>query len=187
MEAKPPEASSNPAPEGGAQVDQLMVQLQEELRRIAARELGKERADHMLQPTALVNEAYLRLAGQHNLGEASRGTFLAAAAQTMRRILVEVARARSAEKRGGRWDRVTLSGLDAQAAQRELDLLDLNDALQRLGKENERMASVVVLRYFGGLTVQEAAESLGVSARTVADDWTFARAWLMRELNPLRG
>lgn len=167
-------------------LNQLYELVFAELRAMAARKMASERPDHTLQPTALVNEAYLRLANQHNLKEASRGTFLAAAAQTMRRILVEVARARSAEKRGGQWDRVTLSGLDAHAAQKQVDVLDLNHALERLGEQSPRVASVVVMRYFGGLTVDETAESLGVSPRTVADDWTFARAWLTRELNSLR-
>lgn len=176
-----------PQPRAQSQVDQLMVQLQDELRRIATRELGRERPDHTLQPTALVNEAYLRLAGQHNLEQASRTTFLAAAAQTMRRILIEVARAHAADKRGGQWHRVTLSGMDADSSDRKLDALDLNDAIERLARENERLAAVVILRFFGGLTVQEAAESLGISPRTVADDWTFARAWLTRELHSLRG
>ncbi|HEY8666426.1 MAG TPA: ECF-type sigma factor, partial [Tepidisphaeraceae bacterium] len=121
------------------------------------------------------------------LKSASRGTFLAAAAQTMRRILVEFARAKQADKRGGDWVRVTFSGLDARNIDEKLEILDLNDAIQRLGQESQRMAEVVVMRYFGGLTVEETAASLGVSARTVADDWTFARAWLMRELASYSG
>jgi RNA polymerase sigma-70 factor (ECF subfamily) len=119
---------------------------------------------------------------QHNLDGASKGEFLAAAARTMRRILVDHARARQADKRGNQWARVTLTGLDAASVDPELEVLALNEALEKLKQESERIAAVVELRYFGGLTVEETASSLGVSLRTVAGDWAFARAWLKREL-----
>ena len=159
-----------------------MVQLQAELRQIAGSELREERRDHTLQPTALVNEAFLRLARQHNLVGASKGAFLAAAAQTMRRILVDHARARQADKRGNRWIRISLSDLDPREDNTDIEILALNDALEALRQNSERMASVVELRYFGGLTVAETAASIGVSVRAVADDWAFARAWLKRAM-----
>jgi RNA polymerase sigma factor (TIGR02999 family) len=170
-------------------LDEMLVQLQAELRQIAARQFAKESPGHTLQPTAIVNEAYLRLLNQQNLQDASKATILAAAAKTIRRLLVDHARAKHAKKRGGgvapvRADQtlITLGDLEPGTPSKELDVLALNDALEKLRGLGTRLADVVELRFFGGLTVDETAASLGVSPRTVADDWVFARAWLRRQL-----
>jgi RNA polymerase sigma factor (TIGR02999 family) len=155
----------------------------EQLRQVAARTLRRERAGHSLQPTALVHEAYLRLADGVELEFADRAHLLGICARVMRRILIDHARARRSEKRGGKAARITLDDrLHASDARPELDLLALQDALESLAKLNQRAQQVVEMRFFGGLTTQECAEVLGVSVRTVGDDWSFARAWLGREL-----
>jgi RNA polymerase sigma-70 factor (ECF subfamily) len=163
-------------------LDKLMIELQDELRQIARQHLSKERPDHTLQATALVNEAYIRLIGQHNIDGVEKNRFLAAAATTMRRILVDHARGKLADKRGGDWHQVTLSGVDPGGDDPALELIALNDGLEKLRALDERVAKVVEFRYFAGFTVEETAGVLEVSPRTVADDWTFARAWLRREL-----
>jgi RNA polymerase sigma-70 factor (ECF subfamily) len=163
-------------------VDDLMVALQTELRAIAVRRLAGERPGHTLQPTALVNEAYLRLLDQQNLHGATRAAFLAAAAQTVRRILVDHARERGAAKRGGDRVRVTLTGIDPAAKGLQLDVLTLDEALLKLRGHNERIYQVVSLRFFSAMTQDEVAEALGIAPRTVAGDWAFAKAWLKREL-----
>jgi RNA polymerase sigma-70 factor (ECF subfamily) len=170
----------------GEELSGVIAQLQSDLREIAARQLRHERPGHTLQPTALVNEAYLRLAGQRNLRDAGRTTVIAAAAQTIRRVLVDHARARQAEKRNGEHLRVTLSGVDIAASAGpdvEFEVVALHDALEALARHDGRMAQVVELRFFGGLTVDETAGVLGVSPRTVADDWVFAKAWLRRQMD----
>jgi RNA polymerase sigma factor (TIGR02999 family) len=156
-----------------------------ELRRVAGRYLGRERPNHTLQPTALVNEAWMRLQNERGVEWQGRTHGLALAAQAMRRLLVDHGRHQKSHKRGGRIPHVELDDL-LQAAQTAAvpveDLLTLEGALTRLEAIDPRGAEVVVLRFFSGLSVPEVAEHLGVSARTVESDWTHARAWLKREL-----
>jgi RNA polymerase sigma factor (TIGR02999 family) len=163
-------------------VNDLIVVMQAEVRELAARQMARERHDHTLQPTALISEAYLRLCSQKNLKAATRAQFLAAAAQTIRRVLIDHARERGAKKRGGDRERLTLTGADPAVRQTPVDVLDLNDALERLERQNERIYRVVVCRYFAGMTMGEIAEALGIGLRTAEEDWTFAKAWLRREL-----
>ena len=164
--------------------DRLLPELYGELRRLAAGYLAREGREHTLQPTALINEAYLRLADQRELGEDDREHFLALAARTMRRILVDHARKRQALKReGAAGERLTLAGRFDSSASEPVDLLGLDDCLERLAKLDARAARVVELRFFGGLTVRETAEVLEVSERTVDSDWFFARGWLSKELS----
>ena len=159
-----------------------------QLRQIAARFLRHERADHTLDPTALVNELALRLLGSAPLAYKDRSHFFALAAQMMRRILVDYARARVAGKRGGVQQRVTLSSIadDLGAAPQSEDLLVLDDALSNLERADPRAAHVVELRFFGGLHEEEVAEILGVSVTTVKRDWKVARAWLIDQLQSPR-
>ena len=156
----------------------------DELRRLAASYLRRERPGQTLQATALVNEAYIRLIGEKAQNWQNRTHFLAIAALSMRQILVQRARARNAAKRGGDPQRITLDEqlLPASAQGGELDLLALDEALDKLARLDERQAKIVELRYFGGLSVEEAAEALGISPATVKRDWTLARAWLKKEL-----
>lgn len=163
-------------------INQLIPKIYDELHAIAARLAYGERAGHSLQATALVNEAYVRLIDQRNADPSDRTHFFATAANVIRRILVDHARGRDAAKRGGAWHRVTLADADRPDDQPPIDLLDLSEALDRLAALSPRAAKVVELRYFGGLTVDEAAAALELSPRTVADEWAFARAWLTREL-----
>jgi RNA polymerase sigma factor (TIGR02999 family) len=164
--------------------NQLFAVVYPQLRQIAARFLRHERADHTLDPTALVNELALRLLGSAPMAYNDRTHFFALAAQMMRRILVDYARARIAGKRGGVQQRVTLSsvGEDLQAAPQSEDLLLLDDAVSRLERADPRAAQVVELRFFGGLQEQEVADILGVSIVTVKRDWKVARAWLIDQL-----
>ena len=140
-----------------------------------------ERAGHSLQATALVNEAYLRLFDVQHVNWRDRSHFMAMAARMMRRILVEFARAKVREKRGGGWVRVSLDE-DVVTTDKGHDLVALDDALEALAHLDERKCRVVELRFFGGLSVEETAEALSVSAQTVMRDWKFSRAWLMSEL-----
>jgi RNA polymerase sigma-70 factor (ECF subfamily) len=140
-----------------------------------------ERASHSLQATALVNEAYLRLFDAQHVNWRDRSHFMAMTARTMRRILVEFARAKVREKRGGGWVRVSL-GEDLLTTDKGHDLVALDDALEALAQLDERKSRVVELRFFGGLSVEETAEELSVSTQTVMRDWKFSRAWLMSEL-----
>jgi RNA polymerase sigma factor (TIGR02999 family) len=165
-----------------AALERLVPLVYGELRKIAARALRAEREGHTLQPTALVHEAYLRLYEQENVQWQNRAHVLGCAAQMMRNILVDSARARRAGKRGGGAARVTLGDAMGVAAARPLDLVALDDALSTLASLDARRARVVELRYFGGLSIEETAEVLGVSAATVSNDWAFARTWLRREL-----
>lgn len=164
--------------------NQLFAVVYPQLRQIAARFLHQERADHTLDPTALVNELALRLLGSAPMAYNDRRHFFALAAQMMRRILVDYARARVAGKRGGVQRRVTLSSVaeDLRAAPQSEDLLVLDDALSRLERADPRAAKVVELRFFGGLHEQEVAAILGVSTITVKRDWKVARAWLIDQL-----
>ena len=164
-----------------------MAAVYNDLRRVARGRLRAERADHSLAPTALVHEAYVRLIDLRRVRWQNRAQFFAIAARLMRQILVDHARARAADKRGGpRW-RVPLSDEVGATPARDVDLLDLDAALTRLAILDPRLGELVVLRFFGGLTVEEAAGVLAVSAATVKRDWTRARAWLFRELRPLSG
>ena len=168
--------------DGGQPLADLVPLVYDELRRLARGYLGRERPGQTLQPTALVNEAYLRLAKDRKQDWGSRARVVGIAAMSMRQILIERARARDAQKRGGGRARVTLDeGLLAGQAQ-TVDLLAVDAALIRLAGIDARQARLVELRFFGGLTVEECAEVLGVSPATVKRDWTLARAWLQREI-----
>ena len=158
---------------------QILPLVYDELRELARRRMAREPAGHTLQATALVHEAYLRVRGDGDARWDGRGHFFAAAAEAMRRILVEAARRRKSGKRGGGWERITLSGLvgDDERVSDQL-LLDLDDALRELEKKDPVRSDVVKLRYFAGLTVEQAAETLGISPATVKRHWTVARAWL---------
>ena len=156
-----------------------------DLRKLAAAYMRRESSGHTLQPTALVSEAYLRLEGRRHIPVKSRAHFMAVAAEAMRRILVDHARRKLSEKRGGDRQRVTLhEGLAAQRAE-DVDLLVLDQALDRLRQLDESMADVVILRYFGGLGLKEVAGVLGTSDRSVSRKWTMARTWLKRELDSI--
>lgn len=164
-------------------LDKLMPLVYDELHRQAARFLRRERAGHTLQTTALIHEAYLKLVDQREVNWESRTHFYAIAAKLMRRILVDYARARNREKRGG--DVVKLPLEEAALAvgkEKSVDLIALDEALTRLEKIDRRQARIVELRYFGDLTLEETAKALDLSRTTVADDWAVARAWLHREL-----
>ena len=165
-----------------AALDALVPHVQHELRRLARRHLAGERPGHCLQPTALVNEAYLRLVGVHSMPWQNRAQFFAIAARLMRNILVDHARSRRYQKRGGGAKRITLvEGLVASPA-RGTDLVALDDALKELTRLDPRRGRVVELRFFGGLTIEETAATLKVSPETVMRDWKLAKSWLTREL-----
>jgi RNA polymerase sigma factor (TIGR02999 family) len=170
------------------QAEELLAVVYDELRQLARSQLRGERADHTLQPTALVHEAYIRLVDASDITWECRAHFFGTAARAMRQILVDHARRRSADKRGGGWERVTL---DTGAAREDgaahedvdaVDVLDLHAALEKLSVHDPDLARLVELRFFAGLTVDEAADALGVSPRKAAKDWTVARVWLQREL-----
>src|SRR5262245_11180838 len=163
--------------------DQLLPIVYDELHRMALRYLSGERSDVSLQPTALVNEVCLRLLGWDQVHWQNRGHFFGVSAQMMRRVLVDIARKRRAERRGGdEAVRVPLEDVEIPADERRGDLLALDEALERLAVEDPRKARVVELRFFGGLSLEEVAEAVGVSVRTAQNDWAFARAWLYRAL-----
>ena len=167
-----------------AAADDLLPLVYAELRQLAHARLGRDSSEKTLQPTALVHEAYLRLIGDVEVRWESRAHFFAAAAEAMRRILIENARRRKSLKGGGALSQRTLTDGDAIVDVADTDtLLDLDTALIKLAKEEPDMARLVELRYFAGLSVGEAAQVLGVSARTVKRNWSFARAWLGREMN----
>ena len=167
---------------------ELLPVVYQELRDLARRYLQQERLDHTLQPTALVHEAYLRLIDSTALAAGDRERFLALAAQAMRRVLVDHARQRKAAKRGGGlWKRVTLDDGALEHPHESLDVVILNDLLDRLTTMDPRMGQVVELRFFGGLSIDETARILGVSDRTVDNDWFVARAWLAREVGKAGG
>lgn len=161
----------------------LMPLIYQELRRLARQYLRQERADHTLQPTALVHEAYLRLVDQSRVDWQNRAQFFGVAAQIMRRILVDHARSHVAAKRGGLARRISLDEAAILPQQREADLLALDDALIELAVVDERKSRVVELRFFGGLSVEETAEALSVHPTTVRRDWTVAKAWLHRKIS----
>jgi RNA polymerase sigma factor (TIGR02999 family) len=165
-----------------AAAEQLLALVYDELRELAARKLAHEKPGQTLQPTALVNEVYLRLVGgRGNPSWNDRGHFFAAAAEAMRRILVSNARRKRRAKRGGGLQRLPLD--DTLQAPAEDDVLALDELLTRLAADDPEAAEVVKLRYFAGLSVEEAAESLGISRASAYRHWTFARAWLLQELD----
>jgi RNA polymerase sigma factor (TIGR02999 family) len=169
-----------------AALDALTPLVQGELRRLAARFMAGERPGHILQATALVNEAYLRLIDWRDVRWQNRAHFFGVAAQIMRRVLVDIARTRNRAKRGQGQLHVSLSeAVDVPAghASRDVDLVALDDALNTLEKLNARQARVIELRFFGGLSLEEAAHVLNVSVGTVRRDWSLAQAWLFRELS----
>jgi len=163
-------------------LDQLMPLVYDELHRLAGAYLRSERREHTLQPTALVNEAYLKLVRQRNIQWQNRAQFFGVAAQLMRRILVDHARANYAEKRGGDRINVSLKNIGAFGTQPTTDVLALHDVLNRLAEIDPDQSRIVELRFFGGLTIDEAAEVMQVSHSTVEREWRIAKAWLKREL-----
>lgn len=162
--------------------DQLLPVVYEELRKLAAARMAREASGQTLQPTALVHEAWLRLVGKNNPSFDGRGHFFAAAAEAMRRILIEKARRKSAIRHGGGLQRVGLEEIDLASQEADEQLLAMNEALDRLAAKHPVPAEVVKLRYFVGMTTLEIAELLGLSADTVKDYAAFARAWLFREI-----
>ena len=167
-----------------AAFDRLVPIVHQELRSMAKRYMRGERGGHTLQATALVNEAYVRLIDAQRIQWQNRAHFLAVAAQTMRRILVEFARHRRRQKRGGDVVRVTFEDAVEPSFAQAPDLVAVNDALTALATFDSRMSQVVELRFFGGLSVQETADVLKVSPETVMRDWKTAKVWLFRELSP---
>jgi RNA polymerase sigma factor (TIGR02999 family) len=160
----------------------LMTLVYDDLRRLAAWHLQTERPEHTLQPTALVHEAYLKLAGQNPVDWRNKGHFYALAAQVMRHILVDHARARQRDKRGGGQVSGTLDEALEMSHPSEPDLVELDEALNTLATQDARKSRIVELRYFGGLSIEETADALGISAATVRREWTLAKAWLRHEL-----
>jgi len=168
----------------GEAADELLPLVYQELRRLAAQKMAKEAPNQTLQPTALVHEAWLRLAGDQNQKWDNRCHFFAAAAEAMRRILIENARRKKSLKRGGEFERVNLQDVEVAILANPETLLLVNEALEKLEQQEHEAARLVKLRFFAGMTVQEAGQALGVSERTARRYWTFARAWLFRELRP---
>ena len=164
-------------------LDRLMPIVYDELRRQAARYLQREQAGHTLQTTALIHEAYVRLVDQRNVQWQNRAHFFGIAAQLMRRILVDHARTKKRVKRGGSGVRVSLGEANVAARGEDLDVVALDEALNRLARIDEQQSRVVELRFFSGLTVEETAEAMGISPATVKRDWSMAKAWLHRELS----
>lgn len=163
--------------------EELLPLVYSELRKLAAGYLKNERTDHTLQPTALVHEAYIRLVDWQNTNWQNRSHFFAVAAQIMRNILVDHARRKKAEMHGGNLQKLALDEAISFSQVREVDLVDLDDALQELEKLDERQSKIVELRFFGGLTIEETAHAIGVSTMTVSREWNFAKAWLYRRLS----
>ena len=162
--------------------DEVLPFVYAELRRLAGRFMARERLNHTLQPTALVHEAYLRLVDQRQVDWRNRAQFVGVAAVMMRRILLNHARDRAAAKRGGDAERLSVSSAVEAFERQPLDVIALNDALERLSALDQRKGRVVELKFFGGLTTQEIAEVLQLSVATVERDWNFARAWLFDAL-----
>ena len=167
-----------------AALERLMPLVYAELRQLAERHFRKERRGHTLQPTAVVHEAYFRLIDQTRVTWKNRGHFLAIASQAMRRILIDHARGRSAEKRGGEVEKVTLDvAIASPEPAREVDILALDEALERLKALDGTQAQIVELRFFGGLTIEETADVMETSPSSIKRDFRSAKAWLFRELN----
>jgi RNA polymerase sigma factor (TIGR02999 family) len=167
-------------------LDRLLPEIYAELRKLAGSYLRRERSDHTLQPTALVHEAFLKLVDQKAVRWQNRAHFYGIAAQAMRRILVDHARAHRAEKRGSGERRVSLDDVSVSVGMPDVDVLALDEALTRLADIDAQQSRVVELRFFGGLTMEETAEALHISPATVGRDWTVARAWLFAELRSRR-
>jgi len=165
-----------------AALDRLIPLVYDELRELARRYLRRERREHTLQPTALVHEAYLRLVDQQQAGWRNRAHFIAIAAQMMRRILVDHARAHDAAKRGSGAEKLSIDSVSEPAVDPEVDVIALDAALERLAALDPVQARIVELRFFGGLTIEETSEVVGVGPTTVKREWQMARAWLFREL-----
>jgi len=164
-------------------LDELMPLVYEELRRLASAYLRRERAGHTLQPTALVNEAYLKLVDQKSARWQNRAQFYGIAAQLMRRILVDHARVKHAEKRGGAdQQRLSITSAQGISTKPNLDVLALNEALDELATLDPQQSRIVELKFFGGLSIEETAEIMGLGHATVERDWKMARAWLRRKL-----
>lgn len=170
--------------EGKAEaLDELVPLVHDELRRIARNFMRRQNPGHTLQTTALVNEAFIRLVDSNRVNWQDRNHFFAISAQLMRRVLVDVARRKNSLKRGGERVQVTLDDKLNVSDEKETDLIALDEAMSLLAKLNPRQSQIVELRYFGGLTEEQIADTLEISSRTVRRDWNLARAWLFRELN----
>ncbi len=163
--------------------DRLMMLVYKELRKLAASYLQRQRSNHTLQPTALVHEAYMKLIDTSEINWQDRAHFFAVAAQTMRNILVDHARAVAADKRGGGAHKIALDeAISFSNESQDIDLIALDEALQKLAQQDEQQSRIVELRFFGGLTVEETAEVLKISPATVKREWATARAWLFRQM-----
>jgi RNA polymerase sigma factor (TIGR02999 family) len=178
----------NRADGGAKSADEILPLVYDELRRLAAARLAGESSEHTLQPTALVHEAWIRLGADRQPAWQNRAHFFAAAAEAMRRILIDAARRRQARRHGGGLERVDVSdpALQIPAPGRDDELLAVHESLDRLAEEDARKAELVKLRYFAGLTLEEAADALGVSAPTAKRDWAYARAWLYQDISQQR-
>ena len=166
--------------------ERLLPLVYGQLRQLAAARMAHESAGHTLQPTALVHEAWLRLGGDQQPEWKSRAQFFAAAAEAMRRILIDSARRRLAQRRGGRLEHVNIDDIDVAGAANDGRLLKVNDALEKLAISDPKKAELVKLRYFGGLTLEEAAQVLDIAELTARRWWVFARAWLLEEMSGAR-
>ena len=164
--------------------EELLSLVYEELRSIAARYLRRERPDHTLQPTALVHEAFLKLVDISDITWQDRAHFFAVSANVMRRILVDHARARQSDKRGGSVQRIALEDAISLSSAPDVDLIELDQALRELASFDQQQSNIVELRFFGGLTIEETAQVVGISPATVKREWLVAKAWLFRKLNP---
>jgi len=171
--------------EAGRPVDlaALFPAVYDDLRRIAARHLAAERAGHTLQPTALVHEAYVRLLGNQPLGWRGKAQFYGAAAEAMRRILIDHARGKARQRRGGGRVRLPLDAAELAQPENVSEILSVDEAIRRLEEQDPRMAEIVKLRFFAGLSHEETAETLGITERTVYREWQLARAWLQQRLD----
>jgi RNA polymerase sigma factor (TIGR02999 family) len=176
-----PSEPSNPA--SGASAEQLLQMVYEELRTLAANRMAREAPGQTLQATALVHEAWLRMGGDHQPHWENKAHFFAAAAEAMRRILIENARRKQAVRHGGGMTPVTLDSLELAASMNDDQILSLNEALERFQQQHGEHARLVKLRFFTGLTLVEAAKVMGISEPTAKRHWAFARAWLFREIN----
>jgi RNA polymerase sigma factor (TIGR02999 family) len=167
--------------------DELLPLVYEELRKLAAARMARENPGHTLQPTALVHEAWLRLVGDENVRWDGRAHFFGAAAEAMRRILIDRARRRNASRHGGDQQRVDLEAVEIAAPDDDDQLLAVNEALEKFAAQDKLKAELVKLRYFAGLTIEEAAQVLRISEPTANRYWTFAKAWLHREIETAAG
>jgi RNA polymerase sigma factor (TIGR02999 family) len=174
-------------PDDDAQREVLYAAVYDELRVLAATLMRRERPGHTLSPTALVNEAYLKMAGPRSSAFENRAHFFGSAARAMRQILVNHAESRNREKRGGSWERVAFTDLGDERSEWEFEIIALNAALSKYAELDERAARVAEMRIFAGLTADEIAQILGVSRRTVTSDWSVARRWLSREVSDATG